>query len=138
MKYVYILAIVFGFGMLVYFYGFNFDNMSEEQLIDTVLYWYVPLTFGLYGIVAYLVRKTASNNQARAIQLMFSGKNVGLTVLSVFLLAYTGLVGFLVFIIPLSVIKLSSKMYDFLSALIGTTIWIGGLWAFFYFFWASL
>lgn len=138
MKYIYYLAILLGLGVMVYFYGINFDNMSEEMLVNSVLFWYVPLTFGLYGIAAYKVKKLSESQSGNAVQLMFSGKNIGLTILGLFIVVYTGVIGVFLFIVPLLAVKIKSKAYDFLVALIGSVIWLAGLWAFFFFLWTSL
>lgn len=138
MKYLYYFAMLFGVGIMVYFYGINFDNMSEEMLVNSVLYWYVPLTFGLYGIAAFKVKKLAETQQGNAVQLMFSGKNIGLTILGLFIVLYTGIIGVFLFIVPLLTVKIKSKAYDFFVALIGATIWLLGLWAFFFFLWELL
>jgi hypothetical protein len=138
MKYLYLAAILAGLGIVVYYYGFNFDNMSEEMLVSSVLYWYVPLTFGLYGLAAYRVRNSAEDNQGNALKRIFSGKDTKLTAIGVILLAISGIFGFLFFMIPLLIFKTKSKLYDFLVAFFGAALWLGGLWVFFFLLWNSL
>ncbi len=138
MKYVYLAAILAGFGIVVYFYGFNFDNMSETDLVNSVLFWYVPLTFGLYGMAAYRVKKSADENTKSALGHIFSGKDTGLTVLGIFLIVISGVVGFLLFIIPMSIFKVKSKGYDFSVAIVGSVLWLVGLFVFFQVLWPSL
>jgi hypothetical protein len=138
MKYIYLAAILAGFGIVVYFYGFNFDKMSETDLVNSVLYWYVPLTFGLYGLAANLVKKTADGESGNALKFIFSGKNAGLTVLGVLLIVMSGVVGFLLFMIPLAIFKMKSKVYDLSVAILGSGLWLVGLYFFFQVLWPSL
>lgn len=138
MKSVYLAAILAGFGIVVYFYGFNFNNMSETDLVNSVLYWYVPLTFGLYGLAAYRVKKFADENTKSALAHIFSGKDVGLTVLGVLLILLSGVLGFLLFIIPMSVFKIKSKYYDLSVAVVGSLLWLLGLFVFFQVLWPAL
>lgn len=138
MKYLYLAAILAGFGIVVYFYGINFDKMSETDLVNYVLYWYVPLTFGLYGLAAYKVKKTADENTKSALGHIFSGKDVGLTVLGILLIVISGVIGFLLFIIPLAIFKIKSKAYDLSVAILGSALWLVGLYVFFQVLWPSL
>ncbi len=138
MKYLYSVAILVGLGIVIYFYGINFDNMSEEMLINSVLYWYVPLTFGLYGLSAYKVKKLAGPNDKGALRLIFSGKDISLTVIGIVIVILSGVVGFLVFMLPLGIFKIKSKIYDVAVALLGSLIWLIGLWFFFNVLWYSL
>ena len=48
----YILAIVAGLAGVVYVYGFAFDDLSEEELVQLSAFWLLPLVFGIYGFVA--------------------------------------------------------------------------------------
>ena len=138
MKYLYYLSLILGLGVAIYFYGINFDNMSETMLVNSVLFWYVPITFGLYGTAALKIKNLAISENGNAVQLMFSGKNVGLTILGLFLVIYTGFVGIFLFIAPLLAYRIKWKAYDFLVALTGSLIWLAGLWAFFFFLWDAL
>lgn len=139
MKYLYLAAILCGFGIVVYFYGFNFDNMSETDLVNSVLYWYVPLTFGLYGLAAWKVKKSAGEDfSGSALKHIFSGKDIGLTVLGVLLIVLSGVIGFLLFIIPMSIFKIKSKVYDLSVAVVGAMLWLAGLFVFFQVLWPSL
>lgn len=63
MKKLYIISIVIGVGIAAYFYLVNFDNMSETELLNSVLFWFFPLVFGLYGFAA---EKLASLEQSNA------------------------------------------------------------------------
>ncbi len=138
MKFLYLAALLAGFGIVVYFYGFNFDNMSETDLVNSVLYWYVPLTFGLYGLAALRVKKTADENTKSALGHIFSGKDVGLTVLGVLLIVLSGVVGFLLFIIPMVLFKIKFKGFDLMVAITGSLLWLAGLFVFFQVLWPSL
>ena len=138
MKYLYLAALLAGLGILVYFYGFNFDNMSETDLVNSVLFWYVPVTFGLYGLAAHRVKKTADPETGNALKHMFSGKDTGLTLFGVFLIVFSGVVGFLIFIIPMIIFKVRMKGYDFAVALVGSLLWMAGLWVFFQVLWPLL
>jgi hypothetical protein len=138
MKFLYLAALLAGFGIVVYFYGFNFDNMSETDLVNSVLYWYVPLTFGLYGLAALRVKKTADENTKSALGHIFSGKDVGLTILGVLLIVLSGVVGFLLFIIPMVLFKVKFKGFDLIVAVTGSLLWLAGLFVFFQVLWPSL
>jgi hypothetical protein len=138
MKFLYLAALLAGFGIVVYFYGFNFDNMSETDLVNSVLYWYVPLTFGLYGLAALRVKKTADENTKSALGHIFSGKDVGLTILGVLLIVLSGVVGFLLFIIPMVLFKVKYKGFDLMVAITGSLLWLAGLFVFFQVLWPSL
>ncbi len=133
----YILCIVAGIGVFIYLYIFNFDNMSETELVNNVLYWYVPIIFGLFGLFALRLKRSIGE-ETSAIKYMFSGKHQSITVWSIILLVATGIVGVILFFIPLSLIKPNTKSYDVYVAAAGTLIWLAALWFFFVALWPSL
>jgi len=134
---IYIIALLTGIGIFIFYYMFNFDNMSETELINKVLYWYFPLIFGLFGLTALRLKKRLNPNTT-AIKYMFSGKDQSLTVWALILLIATGFFGLILFFIPLSLIKPKTNSYDVYVALAGTLIWLFALWAFFVLLWPSL
>lgn len=137
-KTIYILGILIALGILIYFYGFNFDNMSETELVNSVLYWYVPLVFGLYGLAGLRIAKSAGDANINAIKHVFSGKDVPLLVLVVIIAFLGGIVGIVVFILPLAFFKTGSRNFDISVALTGTLVWLILLWAFFKVLWPAL
>ena len=138
MKALYLISIFAGLGIMVYFYGFNFDNMSETELVNSVLFWYVPFTFGLYGFAAYKVKKSAGETTGSAFKYLVSGKDTGLTVLGILILILSGFLGVILFILPLSLFSMKSKAYDLLVAIVGSLLWLIGLFVFFNVLWPSL
>lgn len=136
-KYLYLLAIAFGLGLLVYFYAFNFDNMSETELVDSVLYWYLPLIFGVYGIIALRVKLKMGDTEMSPIKFLFSGKD-GLILILVILIGCGGLLGLLLLLIPLSLFKVSSTNFDLKVALFGTGLCVLLLFLFFKVLWPAL
>ena len=137
MKSLYFLSIILGIGFFVYLYFFNFDNLSETELVNSVLYWYIPVIFGIYGIMALRIKTKIGNEETHVIKYLFSGRDVVLTVLAI-LLAITGVLGILLLFIPLAIFKLKSDHYDFSVAFVGTLICLVLLWLFFNVLWPSL
>jgi len=137
LKYLYLLAIAFGFGLLVYFYVFNFDNMSETELVDSVLYWYVPLIFGVYGLMALRIKSKMGDMEMNPIKFLFTGKDTLLLIL-IILIGCGGLLGLLLLLIPLSFFKVSSSNFDLKVALVGTGILVLLLFLFFKVLWPAL
>ena len=136
-KQLYVLCIVIGLGIFVYLYMFNFDNMSETELVNNVLYWYTPLIFGLFGLMALRLKKTIDPDSS-AITHLFSGKDKTLSIWAIILLVATSLVGVLLLLIPLTAFKPQKSNYDVSVALVGTAIWLLALWFFFVGRWPSL
>jgi len=137
LTYLYLAAIASGLGLLIYFYLFNFDNMSETQLVDSVLYWYVPLLFGVYGIIALRIKTKMGDNDMSAIKFLFSGKD-GLLLFLIIFIGCGGVIGLILLLIPLSLFKVSSANYDLKVALLGTAICLLLLWVFFKVLWPAL
>lgn len=137
LKYLYLIAIAFGLGLLIYFYGFNFDNMSETELVNSVLYWYVPLIFGVYGLIALRIKSKMGDSEMSPIKFLFSGKDGFLLVLIV-LIGCGGLLGLLLLLIPLAIIKVRSGNFDLKVALLGTALLVVLLWVFFQVLWPAL
>ncbi len=136
-KYLYLAAIATGIGLLVYFYLFNFDNMSETELVNSVLYWYVPLLFGIYGIMATRIKNKMGDSDLNPIKYLFSGKDRWLLILVIFI-GCGGLLGLLLLLIPLAFFKTSSPNFDIKVALVGTALCVALLWVFFNVLWPAL
>lgn len=138
MKRLYQLAIALGIGIAGYFYLFNFDNMSETELVNSVLYWYIPLAFGLYGITALRIKKNADEHTNSSIKLLFSNKDKGLLMLSIIVLLVSSVFGMVVFFVPLLMFKPNSERFDLNVALVGTILWLVLLFLFFKVLWPAL
>lgn len=138
MKPIYVLSLLIGLGLCIYFYLFNFDNMSETMLINSVLYWYMPLTFGLYGLAASRISSTIDDSSQSSLKHLFSGKDVLMTVLAVVILIMGGLIGILLFYLPLVMFKVRTKGFDFFVALTGTLFWLVVLFVILVVLWPAL
>jgi hypothetical protein len=135
--YLYLAAIATGIGLLVYFYLFNFDNMSETQLVNSVLYWYVPLIFGIYGIIAARIKSKITDPEMSAVKFLFSGRD-GLLIFLIVFIGCGGLLGLILLLIPLAIFKVSTPQFDLKVALLGTLLCMGLLWLFFQVLWPAL
>ncbi|MEM7085489.1 MAG: hypothetical protein AAF489_04860 [Bacteroidota bacterium] len=134
---VYLAGIATGIGLLIYFYLFNFDNMSETELVDSVLYWYVPLIFGIYGIIALRLKSKMGDSTMSPLKFIFSGKD-GLLLALVVLIGCGGLLGLILLLIPLALFKTNAPNFDFKVALLGTGLCVALLWVFFKVLWPAL
>lgn len=137
LTYVYLSGIATGIGLFIYIYLFNFDTMSESELVNSVSYWYVPLIFGIYGIIALRIKNKMGDNQISPLKFIVSGKDRLLLALIV-LIGCGGLLGFLLLLIPLSIFKTHAPNYDFKVALMGTGLCVVLLWVFFQVMWPAL
>ncbi len=137
MKPVYLLSLVVGLVIVIYFYFINFDNMSETELVNSVLYWYVPLIFGLYGLMGIRIKRTIEDGNG-AIKHLFSGDDASLTLWTVFVAIISGLVGIFLFFIPLAIFPVKSEAYDSKIALTGALVWLLILFLFFEVAWPAL
>jgi hypothetical protein len=135
--YLYLAAIATGIGLLVYFYLFNFDAMSETELVNSVLYWYVPLLFGIYGVMAIRIKNKMGDSDISPIKYLFSGKDRWLLILVIFI-GCGGLLGLLLLLVPLAFFKTNSTQFDFKVALVGTALCVVLLWVFFNVLWPAL
>ena len=134
---VYLAAIATGIGLLVYFYLFNFDAMSETELVNSVLYWYIPLIFGIYGIIALRIQSKMGTSEMTPVKFIFYGKD-GLLLALVLLIGCGGLLGLILLLIPLSLFKANAPNFDFKVALLGTGLCVALLWIFFKVLWPAL
>lgn len=123
-KTLYILSLGLGLGLFIYFYLFNFDNMSETRLLEVVLYWYAPLAFGMYGLIAQRISKTISEENNNAIKHLFSGDDPLMFPLTVLLFLLSGIIGALFFFIPLSIFKVKQDHFDIYVAAFGTIFFL--------------
>jgi len=137
MKPLYLLCLIAGLGTFVYFYFFNFDNMSETQLVNSVLYWYIPLAFGLYGLIALRITNRMPDLKKSVLIYIFSGKDPLLLIL-VILLGVSGLLGLLVLLVPLVIFKAHQPAYDLKVAVLGSGLLLLLLLFFFKVLWPSL
>jgi hypothetical protein len=137
MKLLYQLCILIGLAVFVYFYFFNFDNMSETQLVNSVLYWYIPLAFGLYGLIALRIKNRIPKTETSVFRYVFSGKDPLLLIL-VILLGVSGLIGLLVLLVPLLLFKAKKSSYDISVALVGSVVLLLLLLLFLKVLWPSL
>lgn len=137
MKPLYQLCLLIGLGVFVYFYFFNFDNMSETQLVNSVLYWYVPLAFGLYGLIAFRIKKHMPDTEKNVLSYVFSGKDPLILILMI-LLGISGLIGLLVLLLPLLLFNVKKPAYDISVALVGAFLLLILLVIFFKVLWPSL
>lgn len=137
-KIIYSLTILFGFGLCCYFYLVIFDDMSETELLNSVLYWYTPFVFGLYGLSAIRVKKNMRNQSQSVVEHLFSGKDTLVTVWLILLAIANGLIGLFFYILPLSIFKANNNNFDLKVAFTGTLIWIVLLFGFLVFLFPSL
>lgn len=137
MKPLYQLCLIAGLGVFVYFYFFNFDNMSETQLVNSVLYWYIPLAFGLYGLIALRIQNRMPDPRKSVLIYIFSGKDPLLLIL-VILLGVSGLLGLLVLLVPLLLFKVYRSSYDLKVAATGAALLLLLLLLFFKVLWPAL
>lgn len=137
-KLLYWAGIAIGLCLLIYFYIFNFDNMSETMLVNSVLYWYVPFVFGIYGLMGLRIKGRMPPDQSNVLAYSFSGKDSFLLLTMVLLMALSGFIGFVLFVIPVAIFKVHSKHFDIYVAVVGTLLWLLLLWLFFNVLWPSL
>ncbi|MBT8261184.1 MAG: hypothetical protein KJO05_00065 [Bacteroidia bacterium] len=137
MKPLYQLFVLAGLGIFAYFYFFNFDNMSETELVNSVMYWYVPLAFGLYGLIAFRIKKRMPETENNVLKYVFSGKDQVILILMI-LLGLSGLIGLLVLLLPLLIFNVRRPGYDLSVALVGAFLLLILLAVFFKVLWPSL
>jgi len=135
--YLYVASIATGIGLIIYFYFLNFDAMSETELVNSVLYWYVPLLFGIYGVIALRLKAKMGDSELSLVKFLLSGKD-GMLLLLVLLIGCGGLFGLILLLIPLSIFKVQTPNFDFKVALLGTGMCVVLLWLFFQVLWPAL
>ena len=135
---IYIISITAALIIFIFFYLIEFNNMSETELVDKVLYWYAPLVFGVFGLFGLRLKSSMGEDEKSAVAFLFSGKDKQLTTWTIILIFATALIGVLLFFIPLSLIKPKTRNYDLILAMTGTLFWLGALWFFFVAIWPSL
>ena len=129
-KALYLFSLLFGLSLFIYFYLFNFNNMSETKLVEVVLYWYSPLAFGLYGLIALRISKTIGEENDSAIKHLFSGDDPIMLPLTILLFALSGVIGAIFFFVPLAIFKVKRDHFDIYVASFGTIFFIGLLYVF--------
>ncbi|MDF1673537.1 MAG: hypothetical protein P1U41_08525 [Vicingaceae bacterium] len=129
-KALYLFSLLFGLSLFIYFYLFNFDNMSETRLVEVVLYWYSPLAFGLYGLIALRISNTIGEDNDNAIKHLFSGDDYLMLPITIILFALSGIIGALFFFVPLAIFKVKRDHFDIYVASFGTIFFIALLYLF--------
>jgi hypothetical protein len=137
MKPLYQLSVLAGLGIFIYIYFFNFDNMSETQLVNAVLYWYSPLAFGFYGLIAFRIKDKMPETESNVLMYVFSGKDPLILILLI-LLGISGLIGLLVLLLPLLIFNVRKPAYDISVALTGVFLLLILLVLFFQVLWPAL
>jgi hypothetical protein len=137
-KALYLISLGLGVILFFYFYLFNFDNMSETRLLEVVLYWYSPLIFGLYGLIALRIHNTIGEGNNNAVSHLFSGDDRLMLPFAIILFVLGGAIGALLFFLPLSIFKVKQDNFDVYVAVSATIIFLGLLWFFFVALWPSL
>ncbi len=112
--------------------------MSETMLVDAVLYWYVPLIFGLYGLTGLRINKTIDADNNNALQHLFHGGDRIIITLALSITVLGGIIGVILFFIPLIIFNAKSSNFDIYVAAFGTIIWLIFLYTFFILLWPSL
>ncbi len=133
----YIACLLMGLAIFVYFYVFNFDSMSETELVQYVLVWYVPFVFGAYGLLSLRIKKNYTGD-SNALNYIFSGKDSGLLMIFAITLMISGVLGGVFLAIPMLLIKPKHRYFDLLIAIIATLIWVFFLAVFFFLLWDAL
>ena len=137
MKLLYQLSVAAGLGLFIYYYFFNFDNMSETRLLEVVLFWYVPLAFGLYGLVAMRIKNRIPKESKGVLHYIFSGKDALLLVI-IILLGLMGLIGLAVLLLPLVIFDPKKSRYDISVSILGALVLVILLWLFIVVLWPAL
>jgi len=137
-KSLYLFSIVISLGLIFYLYFINFDNMSETELVNSVLYWYIPLVFGMYGLTALRLKKNATEDDTSVVKKLFQSQDNSMTALAITILLLGGIIGIVLFFLPLSIFKEKSKNFDISVAIFGTILWLVALFGFFVLLWPSL
>ena len=137
-KTLYLLSILISLGLIYYLYFVNFDNMSETELVNSVLYWYIPLIFGMYGLTAIKLKKNATGQDTSVVKKLFQSKDNSMTALAITFIVLGGIIGVVLFFLPLSIFKEKSKNFDISVAIFGTILWLVALFGFFVLLWPSL
>ena len=137
MKLLFYCSLGLGLTLLVYIYGLNFNTLSETELVNSVLYWYIPTIFGLYGLAANRI-KSGIEVDVSAISHVIKGADKKLSILAIILAAISGVAGIIFFFLPLAILKPQSTAYELKVALTGVVFWLVGLFIFFVAIWPSL
>ena len=112
--------------------------MSETELVNSVLYWYIPLVFGMYGLTALRLKKNATEDDTSVVKKLFQSQDNSMTALAITILLLGGIIGIVLFFLPLSIFKEKSKNFDISVAIFGTILWLVALFGFFVLLWPSL
>lgn len=112
----YITSFVLGFGSAVLLYGVFFNRMSETQLVQVAALWFLPLVFGLTGVIAERAVTAIHERRAQTFR----------EALALATHAYGGLVALLVFVtfgVPALVVPLRRLSSPLRIAALATLTW---------------
>ena len=121
---VYSSSIVIALALIGYIYGYAFDELSETELLQATLFWYLPLVFGIYGRTATKIKQSMDRGVSLQEQLATAS----------LLVRFTGALG-LVFFFPFFFVSKGSSLK---VAIVGTVVWSVLLEIFFVGIWPSL
>lgn len=117
----------------------NAGRLSEQQLIDRILYWYIPIVFGLNGFAATRLAKIIGPEDNRPVAHHFFGSgDPQLSLVSKVLTVLSGFLGIILILIPLGIFNPQSKIYALAVAIVGTSLWLLALLLFFLVVWPGL
>lgn len=140
MKALYWICAGLGIAIAAYIYLIDFDSLSEEELVNASLLWYLPFIFGFYGLLATRIKNGLAQEaeNASAFHYLFSGKAPDLILWVILVAVLSGLIGAAFFLIPLVLFKPDTPTYDLRVALAAALSWIVLLFLFFVVLWPSL
>ncbi len=108
------------------------------MLIEVVLFWYVPIIFGLYGIVALRIKKKIGNSDKDIISYILSFKDLFVSIHIIIIAILGGGIGLLFFLLQFLIFKPNLKNFDIHIAVSGTITWLAILFVFFALVWSHL
>jgi len=151
MKSLYWICAIGGVASAIYIYGIAFDSFSETELIAISASWFLPMIFGIYGLIAtrMMAEKTdevldytklevnqAPSNNKRGTTAQIFGSGMGRLIGRIPLIGIVvGLVVLAFFLPFLATKKMKSP---FLAALSATGIWAALLFVFLFGIFPSL
>jgi hypothetical protein len=121
---IYNFSIVIAVVLIGYIYGYAFDDLSETELLQATLFWYLPLVFGIYGRTATKIKQSMDRGVSLQKQLATAS----------LLVRFTGPLG-LAFFFPFFFVSKGSALK---VAVVGAVVWLVLLETFFVGIWPSL
>lgn len=114
---------IYGFLTVCYFYLFIFNSMSEQELIDSLWYWHLPLTFGMFGLMAVRLKKIIPADHKNSKKfLVNTNDGVLIMLLALAFVLGIGIGPFLLFI-PFNMFSRTSALYHLKVAVVGTVVY---------------